>query len=89
MIIYLLYYSRDELQAALNGMLHYCNIWKLEINSQKTKVVIYGSNGRSKVADFKFVNQFISVTCEYTYLGINMPWNGNLAKSIVIQKVRT
>ena len=32
--------SRDELQAALNGMLHYCNIWKLEINSQKTKVVI-------------------------------------------------
>ena len=75
--------SRDELQAALNGMLHYCNIWKLEINSQKTKVVIYGSNGRSNVADFKFGNQFISVTCEYTYLGINMPCNGNLAKSIV------
>ena len=64
--------SRDELQVTLNGKLHYCNIWKLEINSQKTKVVIYGSNDKSNVADFKFGNQFISVVCEYTYLGSNM-----------------
>ena len=33
--------SRDELQAALNGMLHYCNIWKLEINSQKTSDYVW------------------------------------------------
>ena len=25
--------SRDELQPALNGVLHYCNIWKLQINN--------------------------------------------------------
>ena len=72
--------SRDELQAALNGTLHYCYSWKLEINSQKTKVVIYGSNGMSNVADFKFGNQFISVICEYTYLDIDMPCSGNLEK---------
>ena len=35
--------SRHELQAVLNGMWHYCNVWKLDINSQKTKVVIYGN----------------------------------------------
>ena len=82
--------SRDELQAALNGMLDYCNIWKLEINYQKTKVVSYGSrkNVRSNVADFKFGNQFISVTCEYTYLGINMPCNGHLAKVLFLYAVK-
>ena len=35
--------SRAELQAAMHGMLHYCIMWKLDINVQKTKVVIYGS----------------------------------------------
>jgi hypothetical protein len=35
--------SRHELQAAMNGMFHYCNIWKLQLNTQNTKVVIFGS----------------------------------------------
>ena len=45
--------SRDELQAALHGMYHYCNLWKLDINVQKTKVVIYGSRPGRKEYDFK------------------------------------
>ena len=31
--------SMSELQAALHGMHHHCNIWKLGINIQKTTVL--------------------------------------------------
>ena len=50
--------SRDELQAVLYCMkcctvlyemlLHYCNLWKLDINAQKTNVFIYGSKCKAK-----------------------------------------
>ena len=33
--------SRSELQAALNGMLHYGKLWKMEVNTLKTKVVVF------------------------------------------------
>ena len=35
--------SSHELQAALNGLNHYCNIWKLKVNVSKTKVVIFAN----------------------------------------------
>ena len=41
--------SRAELQAAMHGMLHYCIMWKLDINVHKTKVVIYGSKPRGRL----------------------------------------
>ena len=74
--------SRDELQAALHGMNHYCNIWKLDINAQKTKVVIYGNRVGRKEPSYKIGNHVISVESEYTYLGINFPSNINMGKGI-------
>ena len=35
--------SSHELQAALNCLNHYCNIWKLKVNVSKTKVVIFAN----------------------------------------------
>ena len=72
--------SRHELQAAMNGMFHYCNIWKLQLNTQKTKVVIFGS--RKAETYFKFGNQDIEVVAEYTYLGVLFTNTGNLSKNI-------
>ena len=37
--------SASELQAAINGMWHYCQIWKLSVNTSKTKVLVF-SNGK-------------------------------------------
>ena len=53
--------SRAELQAAMHGMLHYCIMWKLDINVQKTKVVIYGSKPGVEELDFKFGEHNINV----------------------------
>ena len=35
--------SQHEMQAALNGLNHYCKIWKLKINVLKTEVVIFAN----------------------------------------------
>ena len=74
--------SRPELQAALHGMMHYCNLWKMSVNSQKTKVVIYGSKGKHKEPDFKLGDLDINVVSEYCYLGIRFPSNNNFSKGI-------
>ena len=30
--------NRNELQAAMNAMYHYCQLWKLDINERKQKL---------------------------------------------------
>ena len=74
--------SRSELQAALNGMSHYCKMWKMEVNTLKTKVVVFGRRKGNHEADFIFGNTKVSVVSEYTYLGILMSCNGNMSKNI-------
>ena len=74
--------SRPELQAALHGMMHYCNLWKMSVNSKKTKVVIYGSKGKHKEPDFKLGDLDINVVSDYCYLGICFPSNNNFSKGI-------
>ena len=64
--------SRDELQA-----------WKLDINVQNTKIVIYGSRPGRKEYDFKLGNNVISVESDYTCLGIYFPCNDNMGKCII------
>ena len=76
--------SRVELQAALYGMMHYCRLWKLDINTDKTKVVVYGSKHGSTEDNFKFGDHIIHVVSEYTYLGICFPCNNNFNKGISI-----
>ena len=78
--------SRSELQAALNGMLHYCKLWKMEVNTLKTKVVVFGSRKGNHEADFIFGNKKVEVVSEYTYLGIFMSCNGNMSKNGRLKK---
>ena len=79
-------FARSELQAAMHGMHHYCNIWKLGINVQKTKVVIYGSKSSTKEHNFKLGDHDINVVSEYTYFGVCFPCNNNLGKSMIFLK---
>ena len=37
----------DKLQKCLNDFMTYCKIWKLNINTEKTKVVVFGSRLKS------------------------------------------
>ena len=61
--------TEQELQNSLNLFNSYCEQWKLQVNLNKTKVVIFGAR---KTDSFKFTlgNNDIEITDMYKYLGI-------------------
>ena len=61
--------TEQELQNSLNIFNSYCEQWKLQVNLNKTKVVIFGAR---KTDSFKFTlgNNDIEITDRYKYLGI-------------------
>ena len=78
--------SQYELQAALNGMLHYCRLWKLDVNSQKTKVVVFGNKRPATKNGYTFGREEIEIVSEYTYLGVLLKANGDIKKNISVLK---
>ena len=61
--------SSADLQSTLDTYASFCKIWKLEINSSKTKVMIF-SNGRVPNYDFTIDGVSIEAVLEYIYLGV-------------------
>ena len=79
--LYLLLYADDstaggKLQAALYAMQHYCTIWKLEVNVNKTKFMIF-SRGRSRnTPNFVYNGNRLEVVSAFRYLGVDFKFNG-------------
>ena len=74
--------SDQELQSALNALHTYCTKWKLTVNVQKTKVVIF-SRGLVRIAPaFVYGNQHIEIVRQYTYLGVVFYANGKFDVAI-------
>lgn len=61
--------SSNDLQTALNLYASYCKLWKLDINSDKTKIMIF-SKGRVGNHSFMINGVQLEVVTEYKYLGI-------------------
>ena len=57
-----------SLQKNLDTFVEYCKIWKLNINRDKTKVVIFGSRN-DKQFTFKMENSQLEIVSSYKYLG--------------------
>ena len=61
--------SADDLQHALNIYADYCEFWRLTINRQKSKVLIF-SKGKLSNYSFELNNSTLEIVKEYKYLGI-------------------
>ena len=78
--LYLLLYADDtvifaetpeELQIALGTMLLYCNTWQLQVNTSKTKVVIFSKGKiRRQKPVFYYNGDTIEIVVDFSYLGI-------------------
>ena len=88
--LYLLLYADDtvifaesasELQAALNAMYLYCETWKLNVNVQKTNVVIFSKSRRIENTNFTYNNEKLTIVDEFQYLGILFSRKGNFHKN--------
>ena len=61
--------SEQDLQFSLNRFNEYCQTWKLSVNLDKTKVVIFGAR-KTDHFHFKLGTQAVEITDKYKYLGV-------------------
>ena len=79
--IILLSNTQSGLQNSLNTLNRFCSSWKLEVNEQKSKIVVFNSNGKSHFNSFTLGDKYIETVKSYCYLGINIKHTGNLNTS--------
>ena len=60
----------------------------MSVNTQKTKVVIFGQKQSKKESAFSFGDLKVEVVSEYTYLGVTINSNGNFAKGVAQLKTQ-
>jgi hypothetical protein len=78
----------SDLQAQLDAFHEYCLTWKLKVNIDKTKIVIFGSGRTPQNLSFKYNGSEIEVVKNFNYLGIifSKTGNFNLAKKRLVDK---
>ena len=79
--------SPENLQKCLNDFMTYCTDWKLNINYNKTKIVIFGSRKTDKHV-FTIEEHIIEVVQSYKYLGVLLSNNGSFlnARKCIFEK---
>ena len=61
--------NENDLQYTLDKFFDYCQTWKLRVNINKTKVLIFGAR-RTNSYSFHLGDNVIEITDKYKYLGI-------------------
>lgn len=72
--------SADDLQCALNEFSIYCTKWKLNVNVEKTKILIF-SKGPLAKRHFYYNESIIENVKEFKYLGIVFSRSGSFCKA--------
>jgi hypothetical protein len=66
--IVLLSESKSGLQCSLNILGTYCSNWQLQVNVEKSNVLIFNSNGKTHVNELSNNNNIIQTVSKYCYL---------------------
>ena len=71
--------NHKDLNTLLNELHEFCSAWGLEVNMDKTKVMMFNVCGRllKQPVDFKLGDKSIESTRSYCYLGIIFSLNGS------------
>ena len=69
-------HSKDGLQKMLDKLSIYCTRWKLKVNTEKTKIMIF-ERGRARDVDIYFNGIKLDIVDCFKYLGITFYKNGN------------
>jgi len=63
--------SARDLQISLNNLSTYSKLWKLKVNVEKTKIMVFSRNGRySKNIRFVYEEEKLEIVKEFKYLGV-------------------
>ena len=88
--IVLLSQSKDGLQKSLDVLYDFCSTWKLQVNTDKSKILVFNSNGKTFINQFRYDNSYLETVKQYCYLGIILKFNGcfNSAIDSLMEKAR-
>ena len=91
LILFVILYADDSLvlsdnpkdfQDMLNIFNDYCIKWKLKINTDKTKAMIFGDYARNRPVSFNIAGDEIETIKEFKYLGVRFTKNGRFVQHI-------
>ena len=72
--------SPDEINRSLTLLSDYCTKWGLDVNIDKTKVVVFRKRGRLKHDElFMYKDQRLEIVNNFNYLGTIFNYNGTFA----------
>ena len=75
--------SAIDLQKGLNELKLYCNKWKLQINNDKTKIMVFANRKVKKENyHFKLGEDSLEIVDSFKYLGIHFSYNGKFTVAI-------
>jgi hypothetical protein len=72
--------SREDLQVRLNIFGEYCQKWKLKVNVEKNKILIFSRVRPLEDIHFSLNGSEIEIVNEFNYLGILLNRTGNFNK---------
>ena len=75
----------EDLQRALNIFKIYCEVWGLDINVRKTKVMKFLWGKIRKMPKFYFNEETVDVVWDYKYLGVKFNHNNKFRKTQPLQ----
>ena len=74
--------TQEKLQAMLDELSMYCSDWKLEVNTENTKIVVaFGSSNR-QLLQFLYRGKTIEITDHFRYLGFTLSHNRGVAQGV-------
>lgn len=75
--------DKDILQKMINNLAEYCDLWGMEVNKDKSEVMVFRKGGRiADVETWKYKGESLRVVNEYQYLGITLTPKLSFAKHI-------
>ncbi|MEW8548382.1 MAG: reverse transcriptase family protein, partial [Candidatus Thiodiazotropha sp.] len=79
----------NDFQKCLDAFFDYCNMWKLTINYDKTKVIVFNSRKTCNM-EFKIGENIIEIIDRYKYLGVMLFKSGSFlnAKKHIVEQAR-
>ena len=82
--------TTDGLQALLNNFNEYSKLWKLKVNIDKTKIMVFSTSRTAENVHFLYNEKEIETVTEFNYLGVTFTKNGKfkLAKQKILKKLQ-
>ncbi len=70
--------SVEDLQNSLNLLHNYCGKWGLEVNCDKTKIMVFRKRGPARANEtFTYNGQIVEVVNDFNYLGTVFNYTGS------------